>query len=113
MRIVKNKWLPLKGFTAINLFGVVFTRKEQLSTKTIRHEYIHTAQMRELVYVFFYVWYLIEFVIRLIQYRNYKEAYRNISFEREAYKYDEEPGYTMWRKRYAFLNLKKKEKWEV
>lgn len=41
--------------------------------------------------VFFYLWYVIEWLVRLIQYKDSHEAYRNISFEREAYnnEYDE------------------------
>lgn len=33
----------------------------------------------------YYVWYLIEYIIRLCIYRNHKKAYRNIAFEREAF----------------------------
>jgi len=104
MRVIKNKIIPAKGFAAINLFGVVFTRKENLSGQTLRHESIHTAQMRELAYIFFYVWYGIEYAIRLIWYRNRKEAYRNISFEREAYRYDKVDNYLSKRTWCSFLN---------
>ena len=113
MIVVCNKIIPAKGFSAINLFGVIFTRKEQLPAKTLRHEAIHTAQMRELAYLFFYVWYGIEYAIRLVQYRSCKEAYRNILFEREAYQHDEDAEYTTRRKYYAFLNLKKNREWQV
>ncbi len=86
MKIIYNKYLPLKGFMAINLFGVVFARKEccPLPAKTTTHEAIHTAQMRELLYLVFYVWYGVEWVVRLIQYRDTIAAYYNIPFEREA-----------------------------
>ena len=104
MKVIKNKLLPFKGFNAINLFGLIFTRQQNLSAQTLRHEAIHTAQMRELAYIFFYVWYLIEYVIRLIRYRNSKEAYRNISFEREAYQYDKTDNYLSKRTWYSFLN---------
>jgi len=103
MRVIKNKIIPAKGFNAINLFGVVFTRAVKLSEQTLRHESIHTAQMRELVYIFFYVWYLAEYAIRLIRYRNGKEAYRNISFECEAYQYGKTDNYLSKRKWYSFL----------
>ena len=42
----------------------------------------HTAQMKEMLYIFFYLWYVVEWIIRLFMKGN---AYRNISFEREAY----------------------------
>lgn len=58
MKIIYNKILPPKRFSAINLFGVIFARHgTNISDKTIRHESIHTKQMKGLLYVFFYVWY--------------------------------------------------------
>lgn len=89
MKIIRNKYLPPKGFSAIMLFGFLFARyKTPISERTIRHEKIHRQQMIEMWVVFFYLWYGIEFLIRLCQYRNPKDAYRNISFEREAYAKD-------------------------
>lgn len=103
MKILYNNLIPFKGFTAINLFGIVFARKEykELSQRTINHEAIHMAQMRELLYVFFYIWYLIEWLIKLFRYG--KKAYENISFEREAYTYQYDYTYLHRRKRYAWL----------
>ncbi|MFV0326895.1 MAG: hypothetical protein ACK5LF_21365 [Bacteroides xylanisolvens] len=107
MKIIYTKY-ALKGYT-INLFGVAFARpdREPLSGTTINHESIHTAQGKELLWIFFYIWYGIEWVIRLIQYRNRKKAYRNISFEREAYSNDENTTYLTNRKLYSFLNYLK------
>ena len=86
MKVIENKYLPPKGFSAINLFGVIFVRRgKQLNKLTINHELIHTAQMKEMLYVLFYLWYGIEWLIRLVQYRDRMKAYYNISFEREAY----------------------------
>lgn len=86
MKIIYNNIIPFKGFKAINLFGVLFVRKHSvMMPDDLRHERIHTAQMREMLYLFFYVWYIIEWLFRLIQYRDSLKAYRNISFEREAY----------------------------
>lgn len=84
MKIIKNKIIPFKGFKAINLFGIIFTRYE-LSEKDIQHELVHTKQMKKLWYIGFYIWYLIEYLINLIKYKDTYLAYRNISFEKEAY----------------------------
>lgn len=66
MKIIRNNILPFKGFSAINLFGVLFVRKNaRLSEKTLNHERIHTAQWRELWYVGFALWYIAEWLIRL------------------------------------------------
>ncbi|MEG1009092.1 MAG: hypothetical protein RSE41_00830 [Clostridia bacterium] len=82
MIIVRNKIIPFKGFSAINLFGILFVRKNvKLNDTIIRHEKIHTKQMQEMLYLLFYLWYLIEWLVRLCMKGN---AYKNISFEREA-----------------------------
>ena len=98
-KIIYNSVIPFKGFKAINLFGVLFVRKNAIiNERTIRHEAIHTAQMKEMLYIFFYVWYLIEWLIRL----PFGNAYRNISFEREAYDNQDDLSYLKNRKRFAF-----------
>lgn len=104
MKVIYNKYLPIKGYVAINLFGIIFARKEfnPLSKVTENHEAIHTVQMRELLFVFFYLWYGIEWIVRLIQYQDRKEAYLNISFEREAYKNQSNMSYLKVRKKYKF-----------
>lgn len=107
MKIIYNRIIPFKGFSAINLFSLLFARRDAtISEKTINHETIHTEQQKEMLWVFFYLWYVIEWLIRVLftKDRFTKEAYRNISFEREAYKYQGAPGYTKTRKRYAWIH---------
>ena len=101
MRIIYNKFIPFKGFNAINLFGVIFAREEcrPITLHCINHENIHTAQMRELWYVGFYILYFLEWVYRLIFHT--KTAYRGISFEVEAYKHQYDYLYCNHRKRFA------------
>lgn len=58
MKIIYNKLIPFKGFIGINLFGIIFVRKEykkRLYRSVINHENIHTAQMKEMLYIFFYI----------------------------------------------------------
>ena len=103
MKIIRNNVIPFKGFAAINLFGVLFIRGDTaVTSRLINHETIHTAQMREMLYVFFYVWYFVEWLVRLVQYRDAREAYRNISFEREAYSHEGNALYLSRRKRFAW-----------
>lgn len=100
MKIVYNKFIPFKGFGAINLFGVIFARKEcKVTPRTINHEKIHTAQMRELGYIGFYVLYFLEWLYRLVVDTN--RAYRTISFEVEAYEHQYDYKYLESRKPYA------------
>lgn len=81
-----NDILPLKGFKAMNICGILFVRKGKvLSDRNIRHEQIHTCQMRELLFIGFYLWYVAEWLVRLLMCMDAKRAYYDISFEREAY----------------------------
>lgn len=109
MRIIYNKYLPPKGFKAINLFGLILARKDcgNLNSIEKNHEAIHTVQAREFLFLFFYFAYIIEWIIRLIQYKNTYTAYRNISFEREAYSNQEDLSYLNNRKIFAFFSYYK------
>lgn len=100
MKIIYNNVIPFKGFAAMNLFGVIFARKsaKPLPERTLNHEAIHTAQMKELLWVGFYLCYLAEWVVRLFMKGN---AYRNISFEQEAYRCQHIPGYVPMRQHFA------------
>lgn len=104
MKIIRNNIIPFKGFKAINLFGVLFVRKGCVVTpQTINHEKIHTAQMRELWYVGFYIIYLLEWIYRLICHTS--TAYRGISFEREAYDNQYNYKYLKHRRMFAMWSM--------
>lgn len=100
-KIIYNKLIPFKGFYAINLFGIIFVRSglSKISRVTLNHEEIHTAQMKELGYIFFYIIYLVEWIYRLC---TTKDAYYNISFEKEAYDNQWNFEYLKNRKRFNF-----------
>lgn len=101
MKIIYNSIIPVKGFIAMNLFGVLFVRKgKKLKDITLNHESIHTEQIKELGYIFFYIVYILEWIVRLFMNGN---AYRNISFEQEAYDNQLDPNYLKNRKRYCWL----------
>ena len=105
MKLVKNRFIPPRGFAYVNLFGVLFTRRDRfISSVEINHEQIHTEQMKEMLYIFFYLWYLIEWLIRLIILRDSHKVYRAISFEREAYDNQENLTYLEFMKRYSLLS---------
>ena len=92
----------------MNLFGTIWTRDTSwIDRDVINHERIHTAQQRELLFIPFYILYVMEWLFRLIQYRNHDKAYRNISFEREAYAHGHDHGYLKNRKSYSFLKYLK------
>lgn len=105
MLVIRNKVIPFPGYKAINLFGILFVRgNARIDEVTINHERIHTEQMKELLYIFFYLWYGVEWVVRLVQYRQGSYmAYRNISFEREAYQNEGYQSYLDHRNMFNFL----------
>ena len=108
--IIKSK-LILKPYICLNLFGLLLARDKSLINKyVINHELIHTQQQKELLFIPFYILYILEWLIRLVQYRKQHEAYMNISFEREAYKYGHDLSYLAKRKPYSWTKfLRKKE----
>lgn len=56
--------------------------------------------MKEMLYVSFYLWYGVEWLIKLFCKGN---AYRNLSFEREAYDNQYNLDYIKTRKHYSWL----------
>lgn len=100
--------LPIQG---IVLFGIVFLKKkakyypEYLLQKLIIHERIHVRQWLEFLIIPFGIWYVAEFFIRFIQYKNWHEAYLNISFEREAYANEKDMGYLSKRRFWAWMKF--------
>lgn len=106
MKIIYNSIIPFKGFIAINLFGLLFVRsdkKKKITKKVINHETIHTKQYIEMAYIFFLIWYGIEWLIKLCIYGNAHKAYKNLSFEREANANEANLQYLDTRKHYAWF----------
>ena len=110
-KVIYNDIIPFKGFKAITLWPFIFARKKYnpLDNVTVNHESTHLIQQLEVIVTSlliiaafvltlhlslwwlllslasYYVWYCIEYVIRLFAYGRGHEAYRNIAFEQEAY----------------------------
>jgi hypothetical protein len=102
---VVNKFFVPKGFSGITLYPFVFTTDESYigNERFCNHERIHLAQQRELLILPFYIWYLIDFLIKYFKYKDKLKAYKNIIFEREAYSNDGDYSYLKQRKWYSFL----------
>ncbi len=105
MIVVVFKYLLPKGYRGLTLFPFIFLlRKEDKRNKVlINHEKIHIRQQLELLVLPFFIWYGIEFLIRLVQFKNWSRAYRNISFEREAYENEKDLDYLKKRSFWQFL----------
>ena len=76
---------------------------EKLSKDSIRHERIHTRQMLEMLVIPFYLWYVVEWIVRKFAGRTGIAAYYRISFECEAYDNMYQSDYLSKRKPYAWV----------
>ena len=101
MKVIYNDWIPFRGYKCINLFGVLFARRGAVITeKTLNHERIHTAQMREMGYIPFYVWYFVEWLIEVFHYDT--TSYNHNTFEKEAHANDDDLTYLDSRPAFAW-----------
>ena len=121
MKIIRNKFIPFSGYKAINLFGVLFVRNNaKIDDVTMNHEKIHTCQFIEVLIIslcltlpliviswwipllsfgIYYIMYVLEWLIKLPK----GNAYRRLSFEREAYTNQSNMEYLKKRKAFAFF----------
>ena len=128
-KIYVNKLIPFPGYNSMLFFTMIFCRtnyEKYFKThpkkirKMINHENIHKEQIKDFGLLFkwfpflqilvggiiFYLIYFFEWVIRLLI-NGPKNAYRNISFEKEAYNNELDYEYIK-RKRKLFNQWRKK-----
>ncbi|MFD0976582.1 hypothetical protein [Salinimicrobium gaetbulicola] len=105
MFVVVNKFLLSKNFDGVVLWPFIVLKRRALKENQVfmNHERIHLKQQVELFILFFFIWYLLEYLIRLIKYNDSYKAYSRISFEREAYANEKDLGYIPRRKLWGFL----------
>lgn len=102
MKVIRSRFLPFHRGWIMNLFGIIIARTDAVITDVRRwHEQIHTAQMKEMLWIFFYLWYFVEWLIRLLGKGN---AYRSVSLEREAHDFDDYKHYLAMREPFAWLH---------
>lgn len=128
-KVIYNNYIPFQGFKAITIWPLVFARKKfrPLDDVTINHEGIHLIQQLEIIILSllvlaiivlslhlsllwlllslgsYYILYCLEYVIRLCAYGRGHEAYRNISFEQEAFLNEKDFNYLIERKAFAWV----------
>jgi len=127
MKKVYNIFIPAHGFRAMTIWPFIFVRleeKREYNDVDDRHETIHGEQQKEMLCVaviivailfavgcawwccliplpLFFYWYLTEWLLRKLFGKG--NAYRNISFEREAFANERNEGYLSKRKRFAWI----------
>lgn len=115
-----NRFIPFKGYIAINLFGKIYMRQKVYNQYkwskihfaewlrvVLNHELIHSAQMQDEGYFKFYWKYLVEYLKGLYNYREHSAAYHSISFEIEAFRNESDLHYLEHRERFAHRKILK------
>lgn len=98
----------MKGYSGITLwpFGIYIQPSLMESPYGLGvikpHEATHWLQQREMLGIFFYLWYGVEWLIR-VPIDGYRMAYDHVSFEIEAYLNESNITYNQTRKHYAWL----------
>lgn len=70
---------------------------------TINHESIHWKQQMEMLVIPFYIWYLVEWLFKLLIHGG--SAYYYLSFEREAYTNQDNVDYIKTRKSFSWFKF--------
>lgn len=111
--VIRSNHIPPKPFFGISFCGIFIFRKDaQLDDYDVRHEHIHFLQQLEWGFIGFFLLYHGEFLVRLWQAwrkepqgtklgKLWMQAYRAISFEREAYQHQNEEEYLKERRHWA------------
>ncbi len=101
-----SRWILGHRYNAMCVWPVLFVKPGtdlSQSNITLNHERIHARQQLEMLWLFFFLWYGIEFIVRLLQHRDRHNAYLSLSHEKEAFTNDENLNYLDRRKSYAWM----------
>jgi hypothetical protein len=103
--ILVSRYIVPNGYLGIVFFPIIFVKHRELinNVKLINHEKIHLRQQIELLVLPFFVWYFIEFLVRYISCKNWAMAYKNISFEAEAFDKESDLNYLTTRPFWSFI----------
>tara|TARA_B100000945_G_scaffold176418_1_gene141529 strand:- start:72 stop:413 length:342 start_codon:yes stop_codon:yes gene_type:complete len=109
-KLIENSRIPsLLSFfiyiSAITIGKYIFARGK-IGEKTLRHELVHVAQWKETLYIGFLFYYIKDWFIGLIKYKNLYEAYRSIRMESEARLAEDDIHYLDNRKSFHWKNIK-------
>ena len=102
--ILISRLFFVKNYVGLSLWPFIILKNSSLKQDMvlINHERIHLKQQRELLLLPFYVFYILEWIVRCMYFDSYK-AYQNISFEREAYANERNLNYITKRKPFRFI----------
>lgn len=108
MILVQNRishFIPGRKFRILCVWPFLFVHPAEprpLPPEVLNHERIHARQQLEMAWLFFFIWYGMEFLIRWVQHRDRFRAYHALSHEQEAFRHEEIPDYLKVRTPYAW-----------
>ncbi|HFS67124.1 MAG TPA: hypothetical protein ENK67_02825 [Flavobacteriia bacterium] len=92
-----------KNYIGLAIFPfIIINKKYKEDIWLINHEKIHLKQQIELLWIGFFIWYIMEFLYRYTQHKNWHKAYQHISFERECNQQETDLNYLKKRKLFSF-----------
>ena len=93
--------------SAITIWPFIFIRDQRSASDPIlvNHEKIHLKQQLEMLLLFFYIVYALDYIRISMNGMNSRVAYFNIRFEKEAYAYEKDLNYLSNRKAYHWWRL--------
>ena len=105
MFLIVSCYLFGNKFTGATIWPFIFLKEKRLKEDLVfmNHERIHFRQQIEMLVIPFYIWYLLEYLFKLIRYKKKRSAYLNISFEREAYRNEKDLEYLNHRSFWKFI----------
>ena len=111
LKLAYSKILPLNGYYAMMILWYLIRREKYrnhpVSQTTWIHENTHLHQVYDFGlgvfgFIFFYLWYLVEWLLKLPTVIFGFRSYHSISFEQEAYDNQKNENYLQERKRFAW-----------
>ena len=108
MIIVSRRLLSLltgKFAVSITLWPFIILRSPHQvhDCVLINHERIHLRQQVELLLLFFYIWYGLEYIYHRLNKHNHLSAYHKLCFEKEAFANESNQDYLKNRRIFSYL----------
>ncbi len=97
--------VPFMTSAGMTIFPFILINDKALKKDEvlIGHETIHLMQEAELLVLFFYIFYVVNYLYNRVRYKDHNQAYENICFEREAYANEHDAEYLDNRKFWSWV----------
>jgi hypothetical protein len=103
--VIISRYFFYKNYVGLSFWPFIILKDSSLTQDRVllNHERIHLRQQLEMLIIPFYIWYIVEWLLKSLWYFNSYKAYKNLSFEREAYHREADPNYLSKRQSFAFI----------